>query len=592
MFHSLRFASVVIVLLSFSFVLFFLPEVNIVDANFMPIPTPQPAFVIREDGSIDPPTAPIQRIGEVYTLTDDITGYTIAVERDNIIIDGGGHTLLGNGNSTGLFIKNQNSVTVRNMEIRNFYYGIRIFSEPYMGMSSEGNFLSGNTLTNNNYGVYIGSSSSNTLRNNYISNNKHGLYISYSSNNMLRNNHLSNNSYNFFVYTTTLSDSINDIDVTNTINGKPIIYWINQQNKPVPSDLGYLALVNCTRMTVSNFELANNGQGILLVSVTNSIISENRLTNNENGIWIVTSSNNRIAENTITKNSYDAVYIHSSTYNNFTSNTVTNNGYDGINVGQVIGNNGRGAIRLTESSNNIISENIIEYNGEGINLQGSNNNYIAENSVNSNNGTAIHLFWSTDVNIRGNRITGNNGWGIKIWSSSNNTILLNYITNNNDGILIDDSTQNKIIRNNSTGNSGWGIQIKSAGLGPLSSADNIIHHNNFINNKAEGLQVSIPGIWAYPEGWIPGLGNVWDDGKEGNYWGDFITRYPNSTEIEATGVWNTAYYINPNNMDHYPLLAPVDIAVIPEFPSWLILPLFMVATLLTVILYKRLPKKT
>lgn len=130
-----KITSKVILLLLLSFVVVSLLEVNIVDANFMPIPTPQPAFFIREDGRVDPPTAPIQRIGEVYTLTDDIAGYTIAVERDNVVIDGGGYTLLGNGNSTGIFIKNRHSVTVRNMEISNFYYGIRLIAEPYMGMS-------------------------------------------------------------------------------------------------------------------------------------------------------------------------------------------------------------------------------------------------------------------------------------------------------------------------------------------------------------------------------------------------------------------------------------------------------------------------
>jgi hypothetical protein len=42
--------------------------------------------------------------------------------------------------------------------------------------------------------------------------------------------------------------------------------------------------------------------------------------------------------------------------------------------------------------------------------------------------------------------------------------------------------------------------------------------------------------------------------------------------------------IDENNTDHYPLMNPY---VIPEFPSLLILPLFMTATLLAVILCKR-----
>jgi parallel beta-helix repeat protein len=45
---------------------------------------------IRSDGSIDPPTMPIERVGNLYVLTDDILNCTILIERDNIEIDGNG----------------------------------------------------------------------------------------------------------------------------------------------------------------------------------------------------------------------------------------------------------------------------------------------------------------------------------------------------------------------------------------------------------------------------------------------------------------------------------------------------------------------
>jgi len=50
---------------------------------------------IRPDGSICPPEAPIERDGNIYTLTDNITssGSGIVVERDNIIIDGAGYII-------------------------------------------------------------------------------------------------------------------------------------------------------------------------------------------------------------------------------------------------------------------------------------------------------------------------------------------------------------------------------------------------------------------------------------------------------------------------------------------------------------------
>ena len=47
------------------------------------------------NGSIDPVGAPIQRNGNIYTLTGNITSSAdgIVVQRDNIIIDGAGYTV-------------------------------------------------------------------------------------------------------------------------------------------------------------------------------------------------------------------------------------------------------------------------------------------------------------------------------------------------------------------------------------------------------------------------------------------------------------------------------------------------------------------
>src|SRR5512135_1267353 len=79
-------------------------------ANFFPVPVPSPAYIIKSDGSVDPSLAPIQRTGNTYTLTSDIVGYTIAIERDDVVLDGAGYTLTGVGTSTGIFVKNSHGV--------------------------------------------------------------------------------------------------------------------------------------------------------------------------------------------------------------------------------------------------------------------------------------------------------------------------------------------------------------------------------------------------------------------------------------------------------------------------------------------------
>jgi hypothetical protein len=58
-------------------------------ANFTPLPALPPPVCICADGSVDPPSAPIQRNGNTYTLTDDINN-TIEIQCTNIVLDGNG----------------------------------------------------------------------------------------------------------------------------------------------------------------------------------------------------------------------------------------------------------------------------------------------------------------------------------------------------------------------------------------------------------------------------------------------------------------------------------------------------------------------
>jgi hypothetical protein len=82
-----------------------------------------------------------------------------------------------------------------------------------------------------------------------------------------------------------------------------------------------------------------------------------------------------------------------------------------------------------------------------------------------------------------------------------------------------------------------------------------------------------------------GLANVWDNGSSGNYWSDYVTKYPNATQVDSSGIWNTPYVIDTNNTDHYPLTGPL--VVIPEFPSIQTTMFFILLTLLTIIIYKK-----
>jgi parallel beta-helix repeat protein len=540
-------------------------------ANFIPEPAPS-GIQITSAGAVEG-TNMIQRSDNTYTLVGDIQE-TIVVLRDNIVLDGAGYALQGNGSGSGVFLQERSSVTIKNLQISGFEYGLKFTwgTYGYGSSASEGNTISDNTITNNRYGIYISDfSQGNIITGNHVTNNTNGIYLGSCHNNKLRNNRIDNNAYNFFVGAGSPLNGINDIDTSNTINNAPIIYWLNQKGKTVPANAGYIALINCTEMTIQGFTLAHNGQAVLLVALTNSTITHNTLSENGNGIWLIQSLNNKISENTITNSTCDAFYIVSSNQTEMSYNKFTGNGLNGTPIAEVLGSYGRGALRLTQCSGNTIFDNEITENGEGINLQASRDNTISANLLADNDGSAVHLFDSTSNTITTNTIVRNNGSGVRLWMSNKNAVYSNQVLNNNLGIHLDKAAENSIIKNMIVNNTGFGMKLESASNNFLSSANNTIVHNNFINNQlGEGLDVSIPALWVHPEGSVPGVGNAWDNGNEGNYWSDYSTRYPNASEVDNTGVGNTPYFINENNIDHYPFLVPLDTSAIP-YPAPLLL---------------------
>jgi parallel beta-helix repeat protein len=300
--------------------------VNVASANFFPEPTPQ-GIRIESDGSVNG-TDKIQRNGNVYTFTGDIYN-TLVVLRDNIVIDGAGHTLQGNGDSTGIFFQDRVNVTIKNMEINNFSCGIKL-PLGYMEASSRKITILGNNITGNAIGIQFSLfTGNNFVYDNLIMNNSYGVKIFHSPNNVFRNNHLKNNQFNLWIDVETsvqASYYVNDIDASNTVDGKPVYYWVNQHDKTVPSDAGYVALVNCNRITVQNLNLANNGQGVLLVATNNSLITKNRITNSYYGIAVYghyePCTNNTITGNEIIGSTEEAVYVWSDLPNNIYGNTI------------------------------------------------------------------------------------------------------------------------------------------------------------------------------------------------------------------------------------------------------------------------------
>ena len=87
-------------------------------------------ITIKSDGNVVTSTGeevPIEKAGNIYTLTDNIINCYMIVECDNIVIDGAGYDLVAQGD-IGIDLTNRSDVTVRNMNITLCIYGISLWN--------------------------------------------------------------------------------------------------------------------------------------------------------------------------------------------------------------------------------------------------------------------------------------------------------------------------------------------------------------------------------------------------------------------------------------------------------------------------------
>jgi parallel beta-helix repeat protein len=222
-------------------------------------------------------------------------------------------------------------------------------------------------------------------------------------------------------------------------------------------------------------------------------------------------------------------------------------------------------IWLRSSSNHSIVKNTITNNAAGIWVtESSSNNNIRENNITANSGYGILLGDGCSNNGLFRNNVSKNDFGIVLGGSLYDTIVENSIgANEEDGIWLSDSSNyNSIIGNNITANNRNGIGLRW-------SSNNSIYHNNFIDNK----------VCAYIE--YSGYPNVWNNGypSGGNYWSDYA-----GADANHDGIGDTAYVIDASNIDYYPLMTQY---IIPEFPSFFILTLFMTMIVLLVMVYRR-----
>jgi thermitase len=464
------------------------------------------------------------------TLADNVQGVLLAysseclIENVNPLNNTYGVYLYSSSNNTlvrntvtsqgdrGVEFIGSNDNIVSDNTITNNEVGIGLW------LSSENNTISRNSVSNGTMGVglYLDSSASNVISDNAIAANNQGIMLYNSGNNTLRNNRLTGNSYNFGVYGVCLSHYVNDVDTSNTVNGKQIYYQINQHDKQVPADAGYVAFVNSTGVTVRGPSLSNNEQGVLFAYTNGSAITNVTASDDYNGIYLWSSNGNAISRSNVANSGWDGVGLYYSENNTIAGNTVSN-----ASIG----------VDITASPHNSVDSNTVFGDVVGILLYHSADNTVISNKVSGGAGSlaGIALSGATRNVIRRNRVADNTvtiGAGIYLeWFSGYNTILLNTVSDNRYGICL----------------GYWGL----AGLQDQDN-NNTIYHNNFIKNTKQALSLNSVNVWdnGYPSG-----GNYWSD-----YTGVDFCKGPYQNETGSDGLGDTRYAVDGNNTDRYPFI--------------------------------------
>jgi len=486
--------------------------------------------------------------------------------------------------------------------------------EPVVRIEANNVSLSGFTIQNGYQGIWV-FSSENSIVNNTVKDNRGEGILLFSHGNTLRHNNMEGNTYNFAVRGLWLFEFLrgpmplipwwtprpNDVDTSNTVDGKPVYYWVNQHNKEIPVDAGYVAVINSTNITVRDLKLTKNGQGVLfaythnstiknvevssnmiginLISSFNNIVSNNTITNNvygikadtraRGGISVVSFVGNKIISNTIINSSYCGITLWSSGHNVLKRNSMTSNRYsldvqgycdldfiqdidtsntvDGKPVYYLVNQNDLiispqafpeiGYLGIVNSTNITIKDLAME-KGDGILLA-----YLRESVIEgvntSNCFKGISLVSSQSNTINNNTMT-NNEWGISLEASSNNMILNNVASNNEfSGIQLHESGGNNIVGNTISKNQFRGIELSS-------SSNNVICCNNFIDNTKQVQCYSSTNTWdnGYPSG-----GNYWS-----NYTGGDFYSGPYQNLTGSDGIGDNPYLVDKDNRDRYPLM--------------------------------------
>ncbi len=295
-----------------------------------------------------------------------------------------------------------------NNTIDESHNGISLYS------SSKGNFFSSNSLNNNinnivlhnsdeneiqynilenaQTGIEVDRSSKNNIQNNTVRDvSDDGIVLMYSTNNFLRDNQMENTGIRLEGESRSHWDS-HSIPTSNTVNGGPIYYWVNQTGGSIGSPAGQIILINSTDVNIEDVDVSQTGTGLFFIYSDHNTIDNTVSSMNNNCGLLLKLSN---------------------------SNTIKNSNF----------NDNHEGTHLKDSESNRFENNTINENQGGVVLSRSKSTYLINNSL-ENNQNSVDIHESNETNLKNNSIIDSSRYGIIISSSMYNSFIDNTILGN------------------------------------------------------------------------------------------------------------------------------------------------------------------
>ena len=260
----------------------------------------------------------------------------------------------------------------------------------------------------------------------------------------------------------------------NTINSKPLYYFVNQSELIVPDDAGGLIAVCCDDLKISELDVSNNSMGIELAycnNVTMSNVSANRC--GIFGVYLAYCNLGSIKD----------VRCYESNHG-IDVRACKNIGIIGCNTNEC-----EQGVFLSGSTECLVDGCIINSCGNGMFVAAGKSNQFSSNIVHGNQ-NGIYVQNENDMLVCGNEIYGNTVAGVRFLRSTG-YVLANTISSNQTGVLEAESDGFTLWGNTFFGNKSTALYLRDTLSGKISGNIFKMTENIFVEIKGSILNTLI-----------------------------------------------------------------------------------------------------